>query len=69
MEGQHYLKNGKLQSLSAQNVLDCDYESNGCGGGNVPNAYNYIIKAKGVDTDVGYPYTGVRLIASWLDFN
>merc|ERR1711934_490445 len=33
MEGQHFVKSGKLEKLSEQQCVDCDSSSFGCGGG------------------------------------
>ena len=53
-----YSKNHSLISLSEQNLMDCSWiEGNkGCGGGNIDNSLNYIIKNNGIDTENYYPY-------------
>jgi len=38
--------------------VDCDTASKGCDGGFMTNAFAYIIKAGGQDTEVSYPYKG-----------
>jgi len=66
MEGQWFLSGKKLTSLSEQNLVDCDHEcldaddcDQGCEGGLQPNAYNYVIKNNGIDTEDSYTYEGV----------
>ncbi|XP_054278848.1 digestive cysteine proteinase 1-like isoform X1 [Macrosteles quadrilineatus] len=55
VEGQNYLKTKKLVSLSEQNVLDCVYSDDPCGGDQVEKAIRYIHE-KGIDTEASYPY-------------
>jgi len=55
-EGQHAKKTGKLVSLSEQQLVDCSTDDSGCGGGWMANAFLYLIKAGGSETEADYPY-------------
>ena len=59
MEGQHFLKTGELVSLSEQNLIDCDDYMDGCDGGLMISAFNYVKQNKGLDTEAFYPYEEV----------
>ncbi|KAJ0446756.1 putative fruit bromelain [Helianthus annuus] len=61
MEGITQLKTGKLVSLSEQELVDCDTSGvdQGCEGGLVDNAFDFIVNNKGLTTETNYPYKGV----------
>ncbi|CAN6275278.1 unnamed protein product [Urochloa humidicola] len=59
MEGIIKISTGKLISLSEQELVDCDVhgEDQGCNGGEMDDAFEFIIKNGGLTTESNYPYT------------
>jgi cathepsin L len=59
VEGCHFLSTKKLVALSEQNLMDCSTSqgNQGCDGGLMTQAMDYIIQNKGIDTEASYPYT------------
>lgn len=62
LEGAYYIKYGKQQSFSEQQLVSCDNFQNGgrdhgCNGGLMDNAFTWIKKNGGLCTEADYPYT------------
>ena len=75
------MKNGRLESFSEQNLVDCDTNDAGCNGGLMDNAFSWIKKNGGLELENDYKYTATtnrcsqdtsKLVsgsspASWVD--
>ncbi|OWM72957.1 hypothetical protein CDL15_Pgr001071 [Punica granatum] len=60
IEGINALDTGKLISLSEQELVDCDTTDDGCDGGYMDYAFEWIINNGGIDSEADYPYTSIN---------
>ncbi|KAJ1288956.1 hypothetical protein BS78_02G128500 [Paspalum vaginatum] len=58
VEGIYQIRTGKLESLSEQELVDCDTLDHGCDGGISYRALQWITTNGGITTEDDYPYTG-----------
>ncbi|XP_075827040.1 cathepsin J-like isoform X1 [Microtus pennsylvanicus] len=60
IEGQMFWRTGNLTPLSVQNLLDCSKPqgNDGCKDGAAYNAFQYVLRNKGLEAEATYPYEG-----------
>ncbi|XP_057794997.1 senescence-specific cysteine protease SAG39-like [Salvia miltiorrhiza] len=60
IEGIEAIRSGELTPLSEQHILDCNYGHEGCQGGRMDHAFDFVAKNGGLASDTDYPYTGTQ---------
>lgn len=60
IESINQIKSGKLVSLSEQELIDCDVdgEDQGCEGGLMDTAFDFIVQNRGINSEANYPFVG-----------
>lgn len=58
MEGEHFIKTGKLLKLSEQQCVDCADEADGCLGGYQTDCFDYAKQDEALDLEADYPFVG-----------
>jgi cathepsin F len=61
LEALYHIRDGKHETISEQELVDCDKVDDGCHGGLMENAFSYAENSKGIMREVHYPYTGRHL--------
>lgn len=58
IEGQWFLAGNKLVAVSEQQLVSCDTNDDGCNGGLMDNAFNWLLSNTNgrIDTEASYPY-------------
>mmetsp|Transcript_11176 Transcript_11176/g.12808 ORF Transcript_11176/g.12808 Transcript_11176/m.12808 type:complete len:476 (+) Transcript_11176:355-1782(+) len=57
LEGAYFIKYNKLVSFSEQELVACDPVDQGCNGGFMDNAFEFVEKNGGLCSEEDYPYT------------
>ncbi|XP_075091946.1 zingipain-2-like [Nicotiana tabacum] len=65
IEGAYQIANNELMSLSEQELLDCTTQNNGCNGGLMTRAYDFLLQnGGGITTETNYPYQQIQSVCS-----
>merc|ERR1711964_793130 len=66
IEGAEFVATQTLTSLSEQQLVDCSKENNGCQGGLMDTAFEYV-EQNPLMTETAYPYVGKKLF-KWCKY-
>nr|XP_018896481.1 PREDICTED: cathepsin L1-like [Bemisia tabaci] len=65
IEGLYFNKYKKLVNLSEQQLVDCEKNSDGCRGGWMASAVEYLAEAGGLQDEDSYPYMAVDQVCQF----
>jgi len=69
IESKWFLAGNQLTQLSMQQIVSCDHQDEGCGGGWPYTAYEYVETAGGLEAYSDYPYTSQNGVTGQCKFN
>ena len=61
IEGINQIRTGRLVSLSEQELVSCSTQNMACNGGLMDNAFKWVQKNGGIDSEFQYPYAAEKL--------
>jgi len=68
VESAWFLAKHQLVQLSPQQIVSCDTSDDGCDGGDLPTAFQYVVQ-NGMETNAVYPYTSGGGDSGTCDYN
>ena len=60
IEGLNAISTGQLVTLSEQELIDCDWNDSGCGGGFMETAFAWVVENGGITTAADYTFRGEK---------
>jgi len=61
-----FMSSGELLELSPQQIISCDKTDGGCNGGDIPEAFDYVMSTGGIALDSDYPETSAGFSTQFI---